>query len=172
METKRILVLGVGNILLQDEGVGVRVVESLEQQYVFSKNVETMDGGTLGLRLMEAIGACNYLIVVDAVLNGGPPGSLYRLTGDDLRKSLAFKNSLHQVDLVETLAYCGLVGNRPECVIVGVEPKEYTAYSDVLTPMIQEKMGHIIREVLKEVAAAGGTYSSRVPERPAAVQEK
>jgi hydrogenase maturation protease len=73
---------------------------------------------------------------------------------------------------VETLAYYGLVGNRPECVIVGVEPKEYTAYRDLLTPMIQEKMEHIIREVLKEVAAAGGTYSPRVPERPAAVQEK
>ena len=164
--------LGVGNILLQDEGVGVRVVEALERQYVFSDNVETMDGGTLGLRLMEAIGACDYLIVVDAVLNGGPPGSLYRLTGDDLRKSLAFKNSLHQVDLVETLAYCGLVGNRPECVIVGVEPKEYTAYSDALTPLIREKLEHITQEVLKEVAAAGGAYSSQVPERPVACQEK
>ncbi|MBF0482614.1 MAG: HyaD/HybD family hydrogenase maturation endopeptidase, partial [Desulfovibrionaceae bacterium] len=125
METKRILVMGVGNILFTDEGVGVRCVERLEREYEFSGNVRLMDGGTLGMRLMDPILSCDKLIVCDAVLGGDQPGSIYRCTGDDLRKSLAFKDSMHQTDLVDTLIYCDLLGNRPEAVIIGVEPFDY-----------------------------------------------
>ena len=117
---KNILVLGVGNILLADEGVGVRVVEKLENEYSFSDNVLIIDGGTLGIRLMEYIMNCDYLIVVDAVQNGQPPGTLYRLVGDDLRKSMAFKDSMHQADLIETRTHCELIGNRPQSVIIGI----------------------------------------------------
>ena len=101
MPEKRILVLGVGNILLRDEGVGVRVVERLQADYSFSPNVSLLDGGTLGIKLMEAISSSDVLIVVDAVLNGHPPGTFYRLTGEEVRKSVAFKYSLHQTDLLE-----------------------------------------------------------------------
>jgi hydrogenase maturation protease len=81
----KILVLGVGNILFTDEGVGVRAVETLLRDYSFSDNVTLMDGGTLGTRLMDPIMQCQRLIVIDAVLGGDEPGSVYRLTGDDLR---------------------------------------------------------------------------------------
>jgi len=99
MAKKRILVLGVGNILFTDEGIGVRVVEQLQERYRFSTNVSLLDGGTLGMRLMDYIVKSDKLIIVDAVMGGQEAGSIYRLTGDDLRKSLSFKNSLHQTDL-------------------------------------------------------------------------
>jgi hydrogenase maturation protease len=158
MSEKRILVLGVGNILLRDEGVGVRVVERLQDAYFFSPNVTLMDGGTLGIKLMEAISSSEFLIVVDAVLNGQPPGTFYRLTGEEVRKSVAFKYSLHQTDLLETLACCELVGNRPETVVVGIEPEDYSPWSDELTPTILGRVSEMADRVLEEIEKAGGSF--------------
>ena len=71
---EQVLVLGVGNILFSDEAIGVRTVEHLQQCASLPGNVELMDGGTLGIRLMDAIMGCDLLIVVDAVLGGGERG--------------------------------------------------------------------------------------------------
>ena len=71
---EQVLVLGVGNILFSDEAIGVRTVEHLQQCASLPGNVELMDGGTLGIRLMDAIMGCDLLIVVDAVLGGGEAG--------------------------------------------------------------------------------------------------
>ncbi|WP_027367823.1 HyaD/HybD family hydrogenase maturation endopeptidase [Desulfocurvibacter africanus] len=161
---RNILVLGVGNILFTDEGVGVRLVERLQAKYDFSENVTLMDGGTLGTRLMDPIMACKYLVVVDAVLGDGAPGSIYRLTGDDLRKSLAFKNSLHQTDLVDTLIYCDILGNRPEAVIVGIEPHDYKTMAVDLSDTIQARMPDLMAAVLAEVAKAGGSCTLKMKE--------
>lgn len=158
---RRILVLGVGNILFTDEGVGVKTVEYLRERYDFSDNVELMDGGTLGTRLMEPIMDSNFLIVVDAVLGDDEPGSIYRLTGDDLRKSLAFKNSMHQTDLVDTLIYCEFLGNRPEAVIVGIEPHDYESMAIELSDVLQARLELFAGQVLKEVEAAGGSYTAK-----------
>lgn len=161
MEDRKILVLGVGNILLRDEGAGVRVVERLQAGYDFSGNVELVDGGTLGLRLMDMMMQADLVIVADAVLGGGEPGTLYRLTGNDLRKSIAFKNSLHQSDLCETLTLCEIVGKRPEAVVVGIEPADYAPWSDELTPTISGRLPAMAEAVLKEIADAGGSWTSR-----------
>ncbi|MGD9089902.1 MAG: hydrogenase maturation protease, partial [Desulfobacterales bacterium] len=105
MRQKQILVLGVGNILLKDDGIGVRIVEKLQQEYAFSPNVRLLDGGTLGLRLLEPITGADVLIVVDAIISGQPPGTIERLPLAVLRKRISIKNSLHQLDLLETLAH-------------------------------------------------------------------
>lgn len=158
---QRILVLGVGNILYTDEGIGVRLAEQLQAEYEFSENVTVMDGGTLGTRLMGPIMESDYLIVCDAVLGDGPPGSIYRLTGDDLRQSLAFKNSMHDTDLVDTLVYCELAGHRPEAVIVGMQPEDYDTMATDLTAAASANLPRMAGHVLAEIAAAGGTYKQR-----------
>lgn len=158
---KNILVLGVGNILYTDEGIGVRCVEALEQTYTFSPNVTLMDGGTLGTKLMGPIMENDLLIVLDAVLGDGQPGAIYRLEGDDLRKSLAFKNSMHQTDLVDTLIYCEIAGNRPEAVIIGMEPKDYETQSLELSAITKGSLPRMMEAVLKEIEMAGGSFSKQ-----------
>lgn len=159
MEQPRILVLGVGNILLRDEGVGVRVIERLQSSYNFSSNVELMDGGTLGLRLLDPISQADYLIVVDAVQNGQPPGTLYRMPAEELEKRLVFKNSLHQLNLVEALTYSEMLGHRPQAVIIGVEPRDISPWGMELTPIIESRMAELCAQVLAEIERAGGSYS-------------
>jgi len=161
MQQKRILVLGVGNILLRDEGIGVKVVERLQSEYCFSPNVELMDGGTLGLRLLDPIANADYVIVVDAVQNAQPPGTLYRLPADELAKRVTFKNSLHQLDLVETLAYAEILGNRPDAVIIGIEPADISPWGTELTESIAALFPEMCSRVLKEIEDAGGSYATR-----------
>jgi len=165
-EKKRILVLGVGNVLFTDEGIGVRAVDEIERLYDVSDNVTLMDGGTLGTRLMDPILNCEHLIVIDAVLGDGPAGSVYRLTGEDLRKSLAFKDSMHQTDLVDTLIMCEIVGNRPEAVIIGMEPFDYHTMAIELSPVAKERQEALMGFVLEEIANAGGTFSKKAVPGP------
>ncbi len=166
MNSKRILVLGVGNVLLRDEGVGVRVIEELEARYDFSSNVELMDGGTLGLRLLDPIAGSDHVIVVDAVQNGGPPGALYRLPAEALNARVTFKNSLHQLDLVETLAYADILGNRPTAVIIGVEPEDISPWGLEMTETVRSRLQDMCLEVLKEIEREGGSFTEK--ETPAA----
>lgn len=157
MTEKRILVLGVGNILFTDEGIGVRCIERMQDTYSFSDNVTLMDGGTLGTRLMGSILESDYLIVCDAVLCDDSPGSVYRLIGEDLRKSLAFRDSMHQTDLVDTLGMCEIVGHRPEAVVIGMEPFDYQSMALELSPTALSSMPVMIESVVAEITSAGGT---------------
>jgi hydrogenase maturation protease len=166
MNETRILVLGVGNILLKDEGVGVRVVHHLLARYRFSSNVELMDGGTLGLRLLDPVSRADRLIVVDAVQNGHPSGTLYRLPVEELEKRLTFKNSLHQLDLVETLAFCDLLGHRPQAVIIGIEPADISPWGTELTDAVQARFIEMCTMVLDEIEEAGGSCSLREDPAP------
>jgi hydrogenase maturation protease len=164
------LVLGVGNILLRDEGIGVKVIQQLEAEYAFSSNVELMDGGTLGLRLIDPISRTDHLIVVDAVQNGESPGTLYRLPTEELAKKVTFKNSLHQLDLLETLAYVEILGNRPSAVILGVEPADISPWGTDLTEVVQSRLPELCVRVLEEVEKAGGSYRVRNDKTPACLE--
>ena len=90
----RVLVLGIGNLVMSDDGVGVKVVQQLQREYRFAKNVEIMDGGTLGLDLLPKLEGIDHLIVVDAVETGRKPGTCrdlppLRRFSKGLRKSMS-----------------------------------------------------------------------------------
>ncbi len=155
---KHIMVLGVGNLLFTDEGVGIHAIQTLLEQYEFSQNVSIEDGGVLGINLLGIISEADDLIVVDAIRNGGAPGTLYRLEGDDIPKRILGKNSLHQVDLLEALTLCQALDKVPETVIVGVEPEDIETLGLELTPPVQEKMGDLIAMVLRELDRLGAGY--------------
>jgi hydrogenase maturation protease len=161
MATEQILVLGVGNILLRDEGVGIRVIERLQERYAFPDNVSVLDGGVLGLSLLGVISEADHLIVVDAVKNGREPGSLYRLKGDEVPKRILAKNSLHQVDFLETLTACQALDKVPETVILGVEPLDIENLNIELTSVVQEKVDSLIDMVLEELDRLGVRYRSK-----------
>lgn len=158
MSHRHILVLGVGNILLGDEGTGVRVIEKLEDEYLFSENVELYDGGTQGLKLLDPICKADYCIVVDIVRNGGAPGTLYRIAEEDLPKRIPYKSSLHELNIVETLIYAEELGNKPETVVIGIEPGDWTSWCTELTEPVRNRMGDIVSRVLEEISKAGGSW--------------
>ncbi len=118
------LVLGIGNILLRDEGVGVRVIEAMQRMKVPS-NLELVDGGTAGLDLLDVVADRRKVIVIDAVQADSEPGTVLRFGTDDLTPQGVAAISLHQVGLLETLMVAKHLGCAPrQVVIFGIEPKE------------------------------------------------
>ena len=148
---KKILVLGVGNLICRDEGLGVHVIKELLDEYEFPSSVELMDGGTLGINLMGKLTSCDILVVVDAVLGGHEPGSIYHLINNDLRKSKAFRDSMHQTDLVDTLMLCELAGKKPDCVVIGMEPQNWQDLGSELSPKIRERLPLLKAMVIEEL---------------------
>ena len=161
MAEPRILLLGVGNILYSDEGVGVHAIREIEAGYSFSDNVSLLEGGTMGKLLMHAIMDCDRLIVVDAVLGGHEPGSVYRLVDEGLRKSLGFRDSQHQVDLVDTLISCEMAGSRPKAVVMGIEPEDWKTMGLEMTPAVRDVLPRYLKLVLEELAATGGSATPK-----------
>lgn len=155
MKKPQVLVLGVGNILLSDEGFGVAAVNRLERDYAWPENVRLLDGGTLGLFLMPEIMDSDLLVVLDVVLGPGEPGTIYRLEGEDLRKSLSFRDSTHQTDLVDTLISCELAGGRPEALIIGIQPADCHTISPELTPGLSARLPEFCAKVVAELAGLG-----------------
>ena len=151
-----ILLLGVGNLLYGDEGVGVHAVRHLEAEYELSSNVRLVDGGTAGQYLMPTLSEAKRVIVMDTVRGGQEPGTIYRLENEDLRKSIGFWDTQHEVSLEDILVQCELIGNKPEVVIIGIEPLDMKTLQMELTPLVQEKMPKFISHVLDELRAQGG----------------
>ncbi len=159
----RALVLGVGNILLQDEGVGVRVVEHLQEHYIFPDEVQVLDGGTMGLDLLLYLEGVKHLLVVDAVDARRPPGSIIRLTDDEIPVLLGRKLSPHQIGLADLLSVAGLRDLTPQqVVLIGVQPAWLETGLD-LSPTIQARLPSIVDMVLEEVKSWGYIIGSSLP---------
>ena len=157
-----ITVLGIGNILLTDEGFGVRVVEKLYDEYEFPENVSLVDGGVLGINLLGVIAEAKHLIVVDAVKNKQPPGTLYRLEKDELPERILLKNSLHQTDFLETLTLCQAIDKVPETtVVLGVEPEDILTHSVDMTPTVAARVDEMMDLVLRELDHLGVAADKR-----------
>lgn len=117
------LVLGIGNLVMSDDGVGVRAVQHLARAHRFPPGVTLLDGGTLGLDLLPRLEGVELLVVVDAIESGNVPGTVVRLAGDEVPIALATKVSPHQMGLKDLLAVADLQGHLPEhVVLVGIQP--------------------------------------------------
>ncbi len=161
MRAPAILVLGIGNILLTDEGVGVHTIAYLRRRYRFSANVTLMDGGTLGLALLDPVRQADVVIVVDAMRNGHPPGTMYGMDDEELQANLTGKTSLHQMGILELLTIAGLTGSRPRFRIVGIEPRDIESWATELSAGVARRLPQLARLVLQEVRQAGGGYRPR-----------
>lgn len=147
----RTVVLGMGNLLLRDEGVGVHVARALKKLSL-PTDVEIVDGGTsLDPLFLEV----DKLIVVDAVRGGGEAGAIYRFRPQDIESAPGVMTSVHQIGLVEGLRMASYAGVEPrEIVIIGVEPKEID-WGLELTPELERKIPQLMELVLREIGEKG-----------------
>jgi hydrogenase maturation protease len=124
--SNRITVLGVGNLLRMDEGVGVHAVRALEQRHREDMpEVDFLDGGTLGLNLLPFIEEASSLLILDAVDFGAQPGTTIELTGDSIPRFTGIKLSEHQVTLQEVLGLAQIRGRLPDrMMLIGMQPAD------------------------------------------------
>jgi hydrogenase maturation protease len=148
----RKVVLGVGNLLLRDEGVGVHVIRALAGRQV-PPDVEVIDGGTAGCDLLPLMSGAEKVVIVDALQGGEPPGAVYRLTPQDFeRQASPGIISLHDIGIMDVLKMLELMdGCLPSIVLIGIEPGLIEVGVE-LTPEVAASIPFILDLVLKEVS--------------------
>lgn len=159
---KKVLILGVGNVLLSDEGVGVRAVEALRRRYRMPLNVKCVDGGTMGLGLLPCLDGCTDVIIVDAVIPRGSPGKIHRFTWDEASRegAPALKSTVHQIGVSELLMIAGFEGMRPRVRVVGIEPHDLSPGLG-LSPLIAKRLPFVLQALKSEIRKTGASLAER-----------
>ena len=145
-------VLGIGNIILSDEGFGVRVVEYLQKNFSFPDNVNLIDGGTLGVELTHFITGTQKLLIIDSIDGGAEPGKIFHLQDDEIKKHFAKKISAHEVGIQDVLtilelsdkkiSHVELIGAQPFSLEAGIE---LTPQMSKLVPLFADKAVEILK---------------------------
>lgn len=150
------LILGIGNLLLSDEGFGVHFVRHLEGRYRFPEDIELFDGGTLGLMATHKYEAAERVYLVDTLAADGEPGECRRYGKDELLLgSLPVKLSPHQAGVQEMMMVSELRGcGPPEVILLGVIPGSFES-SIELSPPLQERLHLLAEELVQELRASG-----------------
>jgi hydrogenase maturation protease len=148
----RTLVLGVGNLIQSDDGAGIHAIRRLQDITVLPDDVEMIDGGTLGLELLHCLEGVTRLVVVDAVEAGEAPGTLIRLTDDQVPAYLSLKMSPHQIGLPDLLFAAKLRDLYPQQVVIwGIQPAVIEMGLE-LSPVVADRLDALVQEVADEVA--------------------
>ena len=158
---KNILIIGMGNVLMQDEGIGVRAVEELENRYIIPEGVTVVDGGTTGMELYEPMRDCDQLIVADAVNTGSPDGTLERIENDAIPSFFQTKISNHQLGLADLLGLLKLKGEFPQHVaIIGMVPHSLEQKLG-LTPEAEAGLDEMVEMLVQELSTLGVELEKR-----------
>ena len=150
-----IVVLGVGNTLMQDDGIGVRAVRTLAETYDLPAYVRLVEGGVAGLRCLPEFEGAEHLLIVDAMYGKMPPGSIDRLTPEELPERRGTFFSAHEIGVAELLSVARLLGKLPPTRILAVQVKEAQNVGLDLTPELQSALPRVIEILVEELRALG-----------------
>jgi len=152
---KRLIILGLGNILLGDEGFGVHFVRWFEKRHDLPPAVEVMDGGTLGYGLLPVLTECERAIVIDAIKVDDEPGSIYRFGREEMALHMPPPTSAHEVEFAHVLCQADLMGEAPEVSFLCIVPGDWGTLNLRMTPLMEEIFPLMERLLLEELALQG-----------------
>lgn len=156
-----LLVLGLGNVLCTDDGLGVRVLSRLERGYIAPPGVRLLDGGTLGLSLLSELEKAPVVILIDAIQTEDPPGSLVRLEGADVVSATRERLSPHQIGVADLMDAMRLrQSTPPRMVLLGVVP-ESIELGVGCSPAVDAALPRLVERVVAEAASMGFNFTVR-----------
>lgn len=149
---KKLLVLGVGNLLLTDDGVGIHAVRDLEQESEWDRDqVNFIDGATFTQDIFYIFQDYEQIVVLDAVKAGQQPGTIYKFSEEQLRENTEQRLSLHDIDMLDSLRMAELVGHKPSLLVLGMEPLTISDWSMELSVPVQEAYPKFLEVARKEI---------------------
>jgi hydrogenase maturation protease len=154
-EKKNITILGLGNILLEDEGFGVHFIRSIQDRYRFDDNVRVVDGGTLAYKLLDVICSADHVILVDAIKIDDTPGSLYRFDRREMELHMPPPTSAHEVEFMDVLYQADLMGELPETTFLCIVPESYGSMVLQMTQTMIDAFPPMEALLLDELKALG-----------------
>ncbi|MEW6378049.1 MAG: HyaD/HybD family hydrogenase maturation endopeptidase [bacterium] len=155
----KLTILGLGNLLLKDEGFGVHFVRHFQDKYCLPENMAIIDGGTLGYALMDVICQTEHLLVVDTVKADDKPGSIYRFSPEAIPACLDYATSAHEVEFLDVLLKAEMLGEAPSTAIIAVVPEDMQGMGMELSKVMQAALLTVEDVVKKEIENLGGSFS-------------
>ena len=157
--TLNILVLGLGNMLLSDEGVGIKALEELQRRYDCSSAVQIIDGGTIGLELLPYFEGRSHILIIDAVKTGKKPGTIVKI--EDPPAYFRTRTSPHQIGLADVMGVAAITDILPrDITLFGIEPKQISTGLDLSTEVAQN-VSRLVDMVAAELEAIGAKVQSK-----------
>jgi hydrogenase maturation protease len=154
--SERVHVVGMGNILYRDEGIGVYAARYLQAAYRFSPEIDVVDGATLGFGLMELFEKGSIIIVLDALMTEAPPGTMYRLSRTQLSDlGPSMQPTAHEVEPLELLKLAEVLGEPPDMVLMGIVPADAQTMEVGLTPELEAAFPAFVNAVVAEIRDRG-----------------
>ncbi|WP_320033591.1 HyaD/HybD family hydrogenase maturation endopeptidase [Halarcobacter sp.] len=149
------IVIGVGNVLFKDEGVGIYASKYLEENFEFDDSLEIIEGGTLGFKLMTFFQEYDNVIILDTVSIEDKAGEIFRLPSDVLLGLGQYRKTAHEVEIVEMLEICSVLDKHAEVTILGIIPEDIESVDIGLTKTIEDRFDEYIAQALKELESVG-----------------
>jgi hydrogenase maturation protease len=138
-ERNLVTILGIGNILMGDEGFGIHFTRWFSRRYRATDDVHIIDGGTLGYKLLDIICGCDHLIIVDVLKVDDAPGSIYRFNKEEMDSHLPPPTTAHEVTFPDVLFKSELMDEAPETIFLCIVPQNYKDLRMEMTPLLYDK---------------------------------
>lgn len=148
-------IVGAGTIIFQDEGVGVYAQKYIEQNYKFEGDVTLVDGGVLGFQLMTYYQDYDRVLILDTITVDDKAGSIYNLPAQELLGLGSYKQTAHEVEIVEMLEICSLLEKMAQVNVIGIVPKDIATVNVGLSDELKQKFYPFVDETLKELERSG-----------------
>ncbi len=156
-----IVIIGIGNILFKDEGVGVYAVRYLEENYDFFPTVDMVDGGTLGFGLMSYYQTYKRVLILDTISINDTPGAVYNLPSEALIGLGNYRKTAHEVEVVEMLEICSMLESIAQVSVIGIIPEDIKSVDISLSDSVKNGFGGLIDEAVRELRRCGVKVSKK-----------
>ncbi|MBD3824058.1 MAG: HyaD/HybD family hydrogenase maturation endopeptidase [Epsilonproteobacteria bacterium] len=157
----KVAIVGAGTIIFQDEGIGVYASKYLNENYDFKGDVTLVDGGVLGFQLMTYYQDYDKVLILDTITMNDEVGSIYNLPATELLGLGSYKQTAHEVEIVEMLEICSLLEKMAEVNIIGIVPEDIASVNIGLTQTLQQRFDAFINTALGELQRGGVEFSKK-----------
>ncbi len=143
-------IIGIGNLLLKDEGFGIHFIDHLRKKYIFDSNIRVIDGSTMGYGLLDDIFNLDNIIVIDALKTNEKPGSIFKFDSKNLPVGL-MKKTAHDVEFIDVITMCKLQGHSPNITIYAISPEDYAGVGTDISFPLKKAIPILENLVLEEI---------------------
>jgi len=154
----RTVIIGAGTVIYQDEGIGVYAAKYMEENFTFMDDVTLVDGGVLGFLLMTYYQDYDKVIILDTITMDDTVGSIYNLPSHELLGLGSYKQTAHEVEIIEMLEICSLLEKMAEVNIIGIVPQDIKTVNVGLSDEMKNKFDNLINAAIDELDKSGIKY--------------
>jgi hydrogenase maturation protease len=158
-------IIGAGTIIFQDEGIGVYASKYIEENYTFDGDVTLVDGGVLGFQLMTYYQDYDRVLILDTITMEDDVGSIYNLPSSELLGLGSYKQTAHEVEIVEMLEICSLLEKMAEVNIIGIVPEDILSVNIGLSQSMKNIFPNFVQTALDELQKVGINYTKKEQEK-------